>query len=55
MIAVVLAIGFTVILLIVRDAERVLLFAIALLIPFHIGAGLPAFLVNQITSVRTNL
>ncbi len=45
-IAFIVAIGFTAILLmlIVRDAERVLLFALALIIPFHIGAGLPAFL-----------
>ena len=44
MIALVLAIGFIVILLVVRDAERVLLFTLFLIIPFHIGAGLPAFL-----------
>ena len=46
MIAVIVAIAFIMILLIVRDAERVLLFALTLIIPFHIGTGLPAFLVH---------
>ncbi|MCJ7585820.1 MAG: hypothetical protein MUO30_13765, partial [Anaerolineales bacterium] len=44
MIVVIVAIGFIVFLLIVRDAERVLLFALTLIIPFHIGTGLPAFI-----------
>jgi len=45
-IAVILAIGFTVFLLIVRDAERVSLFALFLIIPFHIGVGLPDLLTH---------
>lgn len=44
MIAIFLATCFIVIALIVQDVERVLLFSVALIIPFHIGTGLPPIL-----------
>lgn len=44
MIAIFLAICFSVIVLMVHNVERVLLFCVALIIPFHVGAGLPPIL-----------
>ncbi len=42
--ALIMVVGFVTILLLVRACERLLLFVLALLIPFYIGTGLPPFL-----------
>jgi putative inorganic carbon (HCO3(-)) transporter len=45
-IAFILAISFTIILLIAREVNQVILFTLTLIIPFHIGTGLPAFFLH---------
>jgi putative inorganic carbon (HCO3(-)) transporter len=43
-VAVIMAVVLVGILIVVRNAERALLFVVALIIPFHIGSGIPPFL-----------